>query len=124
MFFYKIKNIVSACLVQSKFLLFAIFLYPASILYRYLNNMDSLWLIGENEGKCLGDNAYVFFVFCRKNYPDRHIYFITNKASLKVSPFLNQDSNIIYYGSVKHVFFFLLSNTLIYSHAQSDVGYI
>ncbi len=124
MFFYKIKNFILACLVQSRFLFWSILLYPVSLIYKLLICRKPLWLIGENEGKCLGDNGYTFFKFCRENYSDRRIYFITRKESLENDSFLSENSNVILFGTKKHIFFFLLADTLIYSHAHSDVGYI
>jgi CDP-glycerol glycerophosphotransferase (TagB/SpsB family) len=124
MFFHKITLVINAILVQSKFLFFATLLYPYSLFYKHLRAKEPLWIIGENEGRCLHDNGYVFYKFCRNNYPQRSIYFVTRKESISVDPFLKTDPNIIIFGSLKHVFFFLLSDTLIYSHAQSDVGYI
>lgn len=124
MFFHKITLVINAILVQSKFLFFATLLYPYSLFYKHLRAKEPLWIIGENEGRCLHDNGYVFYKFCRNNYPQRAIYFVTRKESISVDPFLKTDHNIIIFGSLKHIFFFLLSDTLIYSHAQSDVGYI
>lgn len=124
MFLHKINIIVTAFLVQSRFLLLAIILYPFALAYRFVQKNKSIWLIGENEGRCLDDNGYTFYKFCRNKYPQRAIYFVTRKESINVDPFLKTDSQIIIFGSLKHIFFFLLSNKLIYSHAQSDVGYI
>ncbi len=123
MLFYKISLIATAILVQSRFLLIAALLYPVVLFYNCFNRKP-VWLIGENEGRCLHDNGYFFYKFCRNNQPDRHIYFITNKKSKDNDYFLKNDEHIVIFGSIKHVIFFLLSTTLIYSHAQSDVGYI
>ena len=121
---YKIKVIIGALYHQSRFFLLSILLLPAYIFYIFFRLHESIWLIGENAGRCLNDNGYIFYKFCRKNHPNTPVYLVTRKESINNDPFLKTDSNIIVFGSLKHIFFFLLSDTLIYSHAQSDIGYI
>jgi len=124
MTYHKVKVVIDALYNQSIFFFLAILLFPASIFYKFFSLQESIWLIGENEGRCLSDNGYVFYKFCRKKYPNKLIYFIAKEESINNDSFLKTDSNVIVFGSLKHIFFFLLSDTLIYSHAQSDVGYI
>ena len=124
MTYHKIKVIIKATYHQSIFLLLAILLLPVSIFYKYFHLQDPIWLIGENEGRCLSDNGYIFYKFCRENHPNNYIYFVTRQESINNDSFLKTDPNIIVFGSFKHIFFFLLSDILIYTHSHSDVGYI
>ena len=107
MTYHKIKVIIKAIYHQSRFLLLALLFFPASIFYKFFRLQEAIWLIGENEGRCLNDNGYVFFKSCRENQPNRLIYFLTRKESINNDPFLKTDSNIIVFGSLKHIFFFL-----------------
>ena len=121
---YKIQIILKELFLQSRFALISIFLLPATFLLNLFKLNEPPWLIGENYGKCLQDNGYIFYKFCRKTYPLKPIYFISTKGSMDNDPFLKADENIIIHGSIKHIFYFLLADTLIYSHSQSDIGYI
>jgi CDP-glycerol glycerophosphotransferase (TagB/SpsB family) len=49
---------------------------------------------------------------------------VARKKFINKDQVLKSDPNVIIFGSVKNVFTFLISDTLIYSHAQSDIAYI
>lgn len=103
------------------------FIYSALFYFIHLisnsNKSDDIWIIGENGGECLKDNSYCFYKYCRKNHPQLKIFFIIDKQSINYNSFLQKDANVIHYGTLRHIIFFLKSNTCIFSTAHRDIAY-
>lgn len=73
------------------------------------------WLISER-GDEARDNGFVFFKYLKNNHPEIKCKYIINKKSVdieKVKPYIN---DVIYYRSIKHIYYFILSKYLISSH--------
>jgi hypothetical protein len=84
---------------------------------------ESVWLIGENRGNCIKDNGYFFFQYCRKIYPEKSVYYIINKCSPYYESLSSADSNVIIYGSSKHISIFCKATVSFYTHTYIDLLY-
>jgi len=95
-------------------------------LYRLLHprtNNEKIWLIGEHRGFCLKDNGYFFYKYCRENHPEQQIFFAVRKNSPYFNELRNNDTNIVPFGSFRHIRLFFDSTLGFYTHAYSDLIY-
>ena len=76
-----------------------------------------IYLIGErrNEAK---DNGYHLFKYVREIHPKDRFYYIIDKSSNDLSRIENF-GNIIYYNSLKHYIYYIMSRKLICAHIGS-----
>ena len=116
-------NKFNEIIIKLVFLIIVSF-YKIKYLFNRDNNKENnLWLVGENQGACLMENAYWFYKFCRFKYPDLNVYFVMNKHS----PFYTRESfydpNVLQYGSQEHALIFINSTLCFYTHTYKDLAY-
>lgn len=116
---------VSRFFVAIKGRLLTFTLLPFFCLFKYINNNCStkIWLIGENRGECLQENGYWFYNYCKNNSEDIDTYFIIKKLSPYYDQYALADSNILEYGSLRHIFIFCFATTCFYTHSYKDLLY-
>jgi CDP-glycerol glycerophosphotransferase (TagB/SpsB family) len=90
------------------------------LFYQNKIKYNNLWLIGEQKGNSANDTGYQFFLYCRKVYPDRHIYFVTKKRNI-TNEMRDYIDNIIIYGSLKNYLFALQADVYIFSDGYHDI---
>jgi CDP-glycerol glycerophosphotransferase (TagB/SpsB family) len=105
---------------QFLFLVYALFF---KLLSYGQNTPEPVWLIGENSGECLQDNGYCFYRFCRQHLPHLPIFFILDKQSINIDPFLVSDSNILWYGSPTHAEKFIQAQVCLFSTTHRDIAW-
>lgn len=82
-----------------------------------------VWLIGENRGECLKENGYWFFQYCRKNHPNRKVFFVIKKKSPYYQNEMFKDDSVIVYGSKRHGRVFKRARLCFYTHTYRDLVY-
>ena len=73
-----------------------------------------VWIVGERKSEAK-DNGYHFFKYVREIHPEKKVYYVIDKNSSdleKIQPF----GNIIYYDSLKHYIYYILSTKLVCAH--------
>lgn len=86
-------------------------------------NKDEIWLVGENQGECLGDNGYAFYSFCRQAHPDAAVYFLVKNRTVRLRQEFASDPNVVRYGSARHMRLFVKSGVQFYTHTYRDLLY-
>ena len=87
------------------------------------SNSGGVWLIGENQGECLEDNGFAFYLYCREKHPGERIYFLIKKDSPNYSRYFLEDNHVILYGSLRHILLFSKAAVLFYTHTYRDLMY-
>jgi CDP-glycerol glycerophosphotransferase (TagB/SpsB family) len=90
--------------------------------FRRDSKTSSIWLIGEARGKCLQENGYHFFLYCRAQHPDNNVYFVVDKSS-RLHKDLADRSHVLTYGSALHINIYLQATICFYTHTYSDFIY-
>lgn len=100
------------------FIKFAICLVIAKFMTIFNKNKKIL-LVGErkNEAK---DNGYHLFKYVREKYPEENIFYVISRNSSDLKK-ISKLGNIIYYDSLKHYIYYILSKKLICAHQGSCV---
>jgi glycosyltransferase involved in cell wall biosynthesis len=80
----------------------------------------NLWLIGEQQGNNASDTGWQFFLFCRKYFPERAIYFVTKKQNITDEIQKNM-GHIIEYGSLQNFLFAINAEAFIFSDGYKDI---
>lgn len=78
-----------------------------------------LVLVGENGGRSAQDNGFIFFQYCQEMHPDLPVYFVIRRKSKDIQR-VSGMSNILYYWSLRHILYFLLSTHLVRTHDLND----
>lgn len=109
----------------SQFIFFLKLLFIFSIKHFFNDRFKSrkIWLIGENFGECLKDNGYFFFKYCSQLSEEIEVFFIIRKNSKNYDNYLRLNKNVLFYGSLRHVFYLTVANTFIYTHSHRDIAY-
>lgn len=121
-----IENLIKGYILiygHIKTIIYLLVAYLISYRNNYKHKQNECWLIGENYGVCLDDNAYKFFKYCILKHTEIDVYFVTKKISFKYYPELINDKNILVYGSSRHIRKLILSNAIIFSHTKRDIIY-
>lgn len=103
----KIKKISKMLLCIFKYIYFLIYCKNKKI------NNKNIWLISER-GIDARDNAYHFYSYIKKHYPNIKIKYVIEKNSVDAKKINNED--IINYGSKEHYIYFLTAGKLISTH--------
>lgn len=85
-----------------------------SFIHRLINKPKDIWLVGERSAKGQ-DTGYHFFVYMRKQHPNRNVYYVIEKDSAEaknVEPY----GNVVYFGSKEHMKYTLIATRIIGSH--------
>ena len=87
----------------------------------------NIYLIYEKKCEKAQDNGYYLFKYCMENdvekYLNRSIYYVIKKDSPDLKKLEPYKSNVIIFGSIKHMIYMLASRLLISSDAKAH-GYI
>lgn len=96
-----------------------IILFIPSLLYKMTNKLRGrkLWLVAEN-GEAR-DNGYHFFKYVRENHPEDPCYFAVMKDSAGLSS-VKKLGNAIYWGSLKHWFYYMSADLNISSQKNGN----
>lgn len=86
---------------------------------RKRNKKKDIWLIGERPDTAQ-DTGCRFFEYCRKQHPEKEIYYVIDPSSKDIKN-IKGLGNIIYAGSLKHLRKASIASTFIGSH---DLDYI
>ncbi|RLA70015.1 MAG: hypothetical protein DRG24_07575, partial [Epsilonproteobacteria bacterium] len=92
----------------------------APLIQKYIGIPEKLWLIGEQHGNVASDTGYQFFLYCRKVFPEKPIYFVTKKENISTEV-RGKVGNIIEYGSRKNFLFALKTEVYIFSDGYKDI---
>ena len=87
--------------------------------FRRDSETGPIWLIGEARGKCLKENGYHFFLYCRAQHPEINAYFVVDKSSPQQKD-LSDTPHVLTYGSARHINIYLQATTCFYTHTYSD----
>lgn len=90
-----------------------------SFFYKFNKINEDIWLISERKGEAR-DNGYHLFKFIRQNYPKHRIYYVIDKRSTDLKK-ISYLGNIIYYDSLKHYIYYVISSKLVCGHLGSAV---
>lgn len=93
--------------------------FISPILKLIFKNKREIWLIGERKSEAK-DNGYHLFKYIRVNHPKDKVYYVIDKNSKDLDKILSLD-NIIYYDSLKHYIYYIMSSKLICAHLSSCV---
>lgn len=92
------------------------FLVPAS------HPARACWLVGEHRGHPQRDNGYCFFRYCQQ-HGLKHVYFVAHASAIAADDFLRQSSQVVRYGSPRHLWLFAHAAVLMYTHTYRDLLY-
>ena len=81
---------------------------------RFIKNHSDVWLICERPNEAR-DNGYHLFHYIRKNHPNKKVFYLIEKNSDDLQK-LNQLGNIIYFGSLKHYYYYFVAEKHISTH--------
>lgn len=84
---------------------------------------DSVWVIGEGYGDCHKDNGYYFFKSCLNSTHANRTYFVANPDVVRSDEFLRANSQVVEYGSVRHLNLLIYADAYIYTHRDRDIIY-
>lgn len=106
-------------LIDIKDLLILLILYPLSKLFK--TKFPNVWLISERD-KEARDNGFWFFKFIHENSKNDFAYYVIKKESSDVNKLLKiNKKKVIYLGSLKHFFFYLLAECQIRAHTEGGM---
>lgn len=88
----------------------------------FSSKKKEVWLIGEYRGRCILDNGYYFYQYCKHQQNYITAYLVIKKSS-PVFEALKEDSNVLIYGTLAHLKIFILSNICFYTHTVADFIY-
>lgn len=108
--------------IRAKFFLFILAYFLINPFLKSSLKKRQIWVIGENTGECLRDNAYCFFKYCNENNLKEHVFFLASKKSLEDDVYLASSGNVICCSSMRHYFYLLFADVYIYSHTHIDIG--
>ena len=98
---------------------FLIVILPALIYKKWLKfKKKSVWLICEKKDMAR-DNGFAFYKYMRIYHPDVTCFYAIDFKSFDYSKF-NGDNNIINWSSLKHYFYYLISEFNISSHKEGN----
>lgn len=86
-----------------------------SFFYMIKPKNRNIWLFCDRPTEAK-DNAYVFFEYVRKNYPNINSYYLIDKNYENDFEKVKKIGNVIEYNSLKHKIYFILSKKLLSSH--------
>ncbi len=113
--FVKIKNKLYNNLKE---LLWKVVLLSKPFLFHSKKVPKNLWLIGERHGNGVNDTGYRFFLYCRKCFPQKAIYFVTKKENITDEI---KNNNIITYGSLQNFLYAINAQAYIFSDSYKDI---
>lgn len=85
-----------------------------SFFYRLIYKRRNVWILGELNYRAQ-DNAMVLYNYLRENHKNLNVYYVINKQS-KDRQNLNDQTNIINFGSKKHILYTIIANRIITTH--------
>lgn len=94
-------------------LLTAMIIAPIYIVF----NKQDIYLIGERKDQCQ-DNGYHLFKYIRENHKNDKFYYCITKDSKQLNR-IKGLGNIVYYKSMKHYLYYIVSKKLICAHIGS-----
>lgn len=77
------------------------------------SNRD-IWIVGERKSEAK-DNGYHLFKYIRENHPEKKAYYVIDKESSDLEK-IESLGNVIYYDSLKHYIYYIMSTKLVCAH--------
>lgn len=77
------------------------------------SNRD-IWIVGERKSEAK-DNGYHLFKYIRENHPEKKAYYVIDKKSSDLEK-IQSLGNVIYYDSLKHYIYYIMSTKLVCAH--------
>lgn len=105
----KFKNRITQLCILIKYYLTVIFIAL------FNKKTKNIWLISER-GDEARDNGYSFFIYLKKEHPEINTKFVISKKSPDIDKLSDYKNDIIYYRTLKHCYYFVLSEVLISTH--------
>src|SRR5690606_2704108 len=80
-----------------------------------------VWVIGENFGRCLRDNGYCFFLWCRESGTVPRVLFVARREFAARDPALSGSADVLVFGSFRHLLHVVQADVVIYTHTRRDI---
>ena len=90
--------------------------FVISLFIKLFINKD-IYLIGERRSEAK-DNGYHLFKYVRTQHSEQKFYYVIDKQAKDLKN-ISCYKNIVYYNSIKHYLYYLLSKKLICAHVGS-----
>ncbi|MEC0282003.1 CDP-glycerol glycerophosphotransferase family protein [Terribacillus saccharophilus] len=79
---------------------------------------QKIWVIHEKYSETAQDNGYYFFKHCVENHPEKKVFYIIKKESDDLRNLKKYKKRVVYFMSIRHIFYMLISSRMISSEAK------